>query len=193
MVRTATAALVTLVACGCSSLLPHSEDKTSSTWATYQDAQKAFDHIEPGKTTVGELKALSLDPSSNANIAILNYADVLRRFMVSQAVSFSDLDAGVLECVTAKTECRGYEVDQKLLRTHRNGNFWLDLFGFHRETRVAGWRFNGLVLLKGDLVVYKLTGGQPAIDQQTDSNTPLGPVQSIAGKFLVWSPGGSGN
>lgn len=176
--------------CGCSSLLPHSENKTSGTWETYQQAQQAFDRIVPGKTTVVDLKSLSLDPSNNANITILNYADVLRRFMVSQAVSFNDLDQGVLECVTAKIQCRGFEVDQKLVQTHRNGNFWLDLLGFRRETRVAGWRFNGLVLLKNDVVVYKLTGGQPTIHEQQDSSTPLGPVQSLAGKFLVWSPGG---
>jgi hypothetical protein len=193
VVRTVTLVLVVLACCSCSSLLPRSEDKTASNWTTYQEAQKAFDQIEPGKTTVLQLKGLSLDPSSNANIAILNYADVLRRFMVSQAISFNDLDAGVLECVTAKTQCRGFEVDQRLVKTHRKGNFWLDILGFHRETRVAGWRFNGLVLLKGDVVVYKLTGGQPAIDQLTDSNTPLGPVQSLAGKFLVWSPPGGGN
>jgi len=193
VVRTATLVLVIFACGGCSSLLPHSEDKTASTWTTYQDAQKTFDRIVPGKTTEAELKTLDLDPSSNANIAILNYADVLRRFMVSQAVSFSDLDAGVLECVTAKTLCRGFEVDQKLVRTHRRGNFWLDLLGFRRETRIAGWHFNGIVLLKGQVVVYKLTGGQPSIDQQTDSNTPLGPVQSLAGKFLVWSPPGGGN
>jgi len=190
VVRTATGALVVSFLCGCSSLLPHSENKTSGAWETYQQAQQAFDRIVPGKTTLADLKELSLDPSNNANITILNYADVLRRFMVSQAVSFSDLDQGVLECVSVKIQCRGFDVDQKLVKTHREGNFWLDLLGFRRETRVAGWRFNGLVLLKNDVVVYKLTGGQPTIHEQQDSNTPLGPVQSLAGKFLVWSPSG---
>lgn len=189
MVKRTTGALLLLtLACGCSSLLPRSEESTSSAWQTYQEAQKAFDSIEPGKTTVAELKAMSLDPSNNANISILNYADVLRRFLVSQAVTFNDLDHGVLECVSAKIHCRGYEIEQKAVKRHRNGNFWLDVFGFRKETHIAGWRFTGLVLLKGDVVVYKLTGGQPAIVEQQNSNTPLGPVQSLASRFLSWTP-----
>jgi hypothetical protein len=169
-------------------MLPRSEETTASAWATYLEAQKTFDQIEPGKTTVAELKKMSLDPATNPNIAILNYSDVLRRFLFSQAVSLADLDQGVRECVNAKTLCRGYEVDQKLVKKQRNGNFWLDVLGFSRETHTAGWRFNGLVLLKGDVVVYKLTGGQPAIQEQQNSHTPLGPVQSLAGRFLSWSP-----
>lgn len=169
-------------------MLPRSEQTTASAWASYGAAQRTFDYIVPGRTTVAELKALNLDPASNANIAILNYSDVLRRFMINQSVSLSDLDSGVLECVIAKTLCRGFEVEQKLMTRHRKGNFWLDIFGFRRETRVAGWRFNGLVLLKGDVVVYKLTGGQPTIEEHQDAQTPLGPVQSLAGHFLGWSP-----
>jgi hypothetical protein len=190
VVKCTTGALVLLLASGCTSLLPRSEETTKSAWATYQEAQKAFDSIEPGKTTVAELKAMSLDPASNANISILNYADVLRRFLVSQAVTFSDLDHGVLECVSAKVLCRGFEVEQKAVKRHRNGNFWLDVLGFRKETHIAGWRFTGLVLLKGDVVVYKLTGGQPAIQEQQNSATPLGPVQSLASRFFSWTPAG---
>jgi hypothetical protein len=189
VVRT-TSALVLSLACGCSSLLPRSEENTSSAWTTYQEAQKAFDGIEPGKTTLADLKAMSLDPANNANISILNYADVLRRFLVSQAVTFSDLDQGVLECVSAKIRCRGFEIEQKQVKRQRNGSFWLDVLGFRKETHIAGWRFTGLVLLKGDVVVYKLTGGQPAIVEQQNSATPLGPVQSLAGRFLSWTPSG---
>ena len=89
-------------------------------------------------------------------------ADVLRRFMLNQSVTLSDLDRGVQECIMAKTVCRGLEINQKLVKKHRNGSFWLDFLGFKRETHTEGWRFNALVLLKDDVVVYKLTGGQPA-------------------------------
>lgn len=181
-------AILLSAAWGCSSLLPHSEQMTESAWASYAEAQRAFDQIVPGKTTTRELKKLNLDPATNANIAILNYADVLRRFMVSQSLSIRDLDAGVRECVNATAQCRGYEVDQKLLAKQRKGNFWLDILGFKRETHTAGWRFQGLVLIKDDVVIYKLTGGQPTIAETEHTNTPLGPVQSVAGKFLGWSP-----
>lgn len=162
---------------------------TAASWQSYADAQRAFDKIIPGKTTAIELKQLNLDPDSNPNIVILNYADVLRRFMVSQSLSINDLDEGVRECVNAKTLCSGYEVNQKLVSKHRNGNFFLDLFGFQRETHTQGWRFHGLVLLKKGVVIYKLTGGQPAIAEQENSKNPLGPVQSLAGKVFGWAPG----
>ena len=86
------------------------------------------------------------------NIAILNYADVLRRFMANQSVSLADLDHGVQEC-------------------------------FKREAHVEGFRFNALVLLKDNVVVYKLTGGQPLIQESEHTQNPLGPVQSIGNKL----------
>lgn len=181
--------LVTLIAAGgCSSLLPKSEATTASSWQSYSEAQTAFDKIIPGRTTAIELKQLNLDPDSNPNIVILNYSDVLRRFMVSPSLAISDLDAGVRECVTAKILCRGYEVDQKLVNKQRKGNFFLDVFGFHRETHTAGFRFQGLVLIKDGVVVYKLTGGQPTIAETEETTTPLGPVQSLSSRFLGWSP-----
>lgn len=169
---------------GCTSLLPRSKEVTASPWASYREAQATFDLIVPGKTTAEELKALDLDPEKMPNIAILNYSDVLRRFMLNQSVTMSDLDRGVQECVMAKTVCRGLEINQRLVKKHRNGSFWLDFLGFKRETHIEGWRFNGLVLLKDDLVVYKLTGGQPVIHESEESQTPLGPVQSIGNKLV---------
>ena len=178
-----TGALLLCFACGCSSMLPRSEEATASPWKTYGEAQQAFDRIEPGKTTVGELRTLALDPATNPNIAILNYSDVLRRFLLNQSVVVADLDHGVRECVSAKIGCWGYEVTQKSLRKHRNGSFWMDFLGFRRETHTAGWKFNGLILVKDGVVIYKLTGGQPSILEQEETRTPLGPVQSV-GDFL---------
>ena len=40
------------------------------------------------------------------NIAILNYADVLRRFMANRSAGLADLDHGVQECVKARTVYR---------------------------------------------------------------------------------------
>jgi hypothetical protein len=169
---------------GCTSLLPRSRQVTHSPWATYKEAQGAFDLIVPGYTTEADLKDLMLDPSTVPNIAILNYSDVLRRFMLNQSVTMSDLDSGVQQCIQAKTVCRGLEINQSLVNKHRNGSFWLDFLGFKKETHTEGWRFNGLVLLKDGVVVYKLTGGQPVIHEQEHNQNPLGPVQSIGSKLL---------
>jgi hypothetical protein len=57
------------------------------------------------------------------------------------------------------------------------------LLGFKRETHTEGWRFNGLILLKDDVVIYKLTGGQPVIQETENTQNPLGPVQSIGSKL----------
>jgi len=168
---------------GCTALLPRSKEVTASPWTTYREAQATFDRIIPGKTTAEDLKELSLDPETMPNIAILNYSDVLRRFMLNQTVTLSDLDRGVQECVMAKTVCRGLEINQRLVKKHRNGNFWLDVFGFKRETHTEGFRFNALVLLKDNIVVYKLTGGQPVIQESEHTQNPLGPVQSIGNKL----------
>jgi hypothetical protein len=168
---------------GCTGLLPRSKEVTASPWASYREAQATFDLIIPGKTTAEDLRELSLDPETVPNIAILNYSDVLRRFMLNQSVTLSDLDRGVQECVMAKTVCRGLEVNQRLVKKHRNGSFWLDFLGFKRQTHIEGWRFNGLVLLKDNVVVYKLTGGQPVIHESEHTQNPLGPVQSIGNKL----------
>jgi hypothetical protein len=94
--------------CGCTSLLPRSTETTVSPWQTYEEAQEAFDLIEPGWTTAYDLKGMSLDPETNPNIAILNYSDVLRRFLVSPSVTMADLDDGVRECISAMGACRGF-------------------------------------------------------------------------------------
>ena len=182
--RALTLCLVLCLLAGCSSLLPKSQEVTASPWQTYREAQQTFDLIIPGKTTAAELKALELDPETMPNVAILNYSDVLRRFMLNQSVSIADLDDGVQQCVRAKTECRGLEISQRLVKKHRNGSFWLDFLGFKRETHTEGFRFNALVLLKDDVVIYKLTGGQPVIREQEHQQNPLGPVQSIGDKLL---------
>jgi hypothetical protein len=171
-----------LLACwlaGCGALLPKSKEVTASPWQTYQDAQQAFDKIVPGQTTIAELRQMSLDPGENPNIAILNYADVMRKFMLNQSFSINDLDQGVRDCVMAKVACRGFEVTQSQVHKQRMGNVALDVLGFYRETQTTGWRFSGLILLKENVVVYKLTGGQPVLQGTEENKNPLGPVQAI--------------
>ena len=175
--------LLVCLATGCSSLLPKSKEVTASPWLTYQDAQETFDKIIPGQTTIAELRLMSLDPASNANIAILNYADVMRKFMLNQSFSINDLDHGVRDCVLAKIACRGFEINQSSVQKQRMGNVILDVLGFHRETHTAGWRFNALILLRDDIVVYKLTGGQPVIQATEENQNPLGPVQAISSRM----------
>src|SRR2546423_10139405 len=134
MYRRIAALLALSLVTACSSMLPKSKEVTASPWQTYQDAQETFDKIIPGQTTIADLRVMSLDPSANANIAILNYADVMRKFLLNQSFSINDLDSGVRDCVLAKIACRGFEVNQSSVQKQRMGNVILDVLGFHRET-----------------------------------------------------------
>ena len=164
---------------GCSSLLPRGETLAQSPWKSFDEAQQTFDKIVPYQTTVQDLSKLKLDPLKYPNITLLNYSDVLRRFIPSPATNTRDLDPGVQDCISAKSACIGYEVDQKTLKRTRYGNFWADFLNFKRKTDIVGWRFNGVILIKNGLVVYKLTGGEPSIHEHEEHKNPLGPLQGI--------------
>ena len=177
--------LSVLCLAGCGALLPRGESVAESPWRSFDEAQQTFDKIVPYQTTVEDLRKLKLDPLQNPNITLLNYSDVLRRFIPSPATNMQDLDAGVQDCIRAKSACRGYEVDQKSVKRRRYGNFWADFLNFKRKVDVVGWRFNGVILLRDGVVVYKLTGGQPAIHEHEENKNPLGPLQGIGESRLM--------
>ncbi|MBS4095777.1 MAG: hypothetical protein KGZ83_02945 [Sulfuricella sp.] len=177
--------LLPVLTTGCGDLLPRGETVAESPWQSFEDAQQTFNQIVPRVTTVADLKRLKLDPLSNPNITLLNYSDVLRRFIPSPAIDPNDLEAGVRECLQAKSACSGYEVDQRSLKRKRFGNFWVDFLNFQRKTDIVGWRFNGVILIKDGVVIYKLTGGQPHIHEHEDSRNPLGPFQGIGESRLL--------
>lgn len=170
-------AAVVAVTAACSALLPRSEMVTYSPWKSFEEAQQTFDEIILHKTTTADLKRQQLDPASNANVTILNYSDVVRRFVPSPSIDALSLDIGVQECLQAGNRCHGYEVDHRVLRRNRYGNFWADFFNFRRKTDIVGWRFNAVLLITNDVVVYKATGGQPVIREHESSRNPLGPLQ----------------
>ncbi|MHB8535568.1 MAG: hypothetical protein ACYDBW_08995 [Sulfuricaulis sp.] len=162
---------------GCSSLLPRGQTTTVGPWQNFHEAQQVFDKIVPYQTTFEDLKKLKLDPESNPNITILNYSDVIRRFIPSPSANEEDLAPGVKECILAKAACHGYEVVQKSSTSKRYGNFWADFANFKRKTEVTGWSFNAVILVKDNVVIYTLIGGQPAIRELEESKNPLGPFQ----------------
>ncbi len=183
--RSRAGAVLTVLLVGCTALLPRSEALTDNPWQSFEEAQQTFDRIIPYQTTVEDLKQLKLDPAANANITILNYSDVLRRFIPSPSIDAKDLDAGVQQCIAAKTVCRGYEVEQRITKRNRYGNFWLDVLNFRRKVDIVGWRFNGVILIRDSTVVYKLTGGQPAIHEHEENTQPLGPFQGLGESRLT--------
>ena len=169
-----------LVMMGCSNLLPTIEKTTESRWKNYEETKQSFDKIVPGKTTPAELRELGFDPFENPNIKLLNYLDIIRTFIPNESIRMADLHPAIRNCLKAKTACQGYEISPKITHSERYGNVVLDIFNFRRKTRTTGWKFQGLIILNGELVVYKLESGEPRILELEDRENPLGPLQDIS-------------
>ena len=169
-----------LIMTGCSNLLPTVEQTTESRWKSYEDAKQSFDKIMPGKTTFGELKALGFDPFESPNIKLINYLDITRIFIPNESIRLADLHPDIRTCLKAKTDCQGYQISPKITYSERYGNVVLDVFNFRRKTKTTGWKFQGLIILNGELVVYKLESGEPKILELEDRENPLGPLQEIS-------------
>ena len=89
------------------------------------------------------------------------------------------LDPGLRACVEAAVGCRAYEVSPNVVRSWREGNTFLDVFGFKRMTKTRGWRFSAIIVLKDDVVQYKVWDGTPSISEEKIVTKPLGPLQEV--------------
>jgi hypothetical protein len=166
-----------LVLHGCASLLPKSQVTATPVWNSFDAGHQVYDEIIPYHTTTQDMRRLGYDRFVNPNILILSDSDVVRRLIPATPLPSVKLDRGIEDCVSARDQCHAYEIDVKNVRRERLSNFWLDFLDFKRCTEVTGWRFNALILLKNEMVVYKLWGGQPMIREVEDSANPLGPFQ----------------
>lgn len=176
-------AVMVLALTGCASLLPSGSAVSAGSWKSFDEAKGAYDRIVPERTTVRELSELGFDPFQTPNIAILSHADIRRRFSVT-SLAGDEIDPLLRDCLASRERCTAYETDIKHTERHRSGNFWLDFLEFRRTTGITGWRFNAIIVLKDDRVVYKLWGGQPLIRESEDDRNPLGPLQGSGSKLL---------
>lgn len=167
------------VTAGCKNLFPHSQSTTLSRWQNYSDVETAFGAIAPYYTTVDDLRTRGFHPEATPNVKILTYVDIIQTFMPTPAIRVQDLPEGVRECIEAKEHSRAYLVELHNLKDKRHGNLFLDIFGFKRFTHTTGWEFKGLILIKEDLVVYKLSSGEPRVSRDDNKVRPLGPLQEI--------------
>lgn len=168
-----------LLTAGCGSLHTSGRTTTQSPWPDFTAAKAAFDRIEPGQTTITELRALGFDPYTNPNVRILNYLDIQSRFLPNPSIRVADLPAPVRHSLEAQEQSVAYELDLTVTRSQRFGNLFLDVLAFNRKTHETGWNFKALVLLNHDKVLYKLWSGQPNVDRFEQRKKPLGPFQEI--------------
>ncbi|MDA8327296.1 MAG: hypothetical protein M0033_13950 [Nitrospiraceae bacterium] len=172
-------AFLTIIA-GCGGLLPSTRETVKSPWTNFDEAKKSYDSIQLDETTARDLKRLGFDPYTNPNIMIITYVDIIQKFMFNPSIKMQDLDEGLQKCIRAKTACRAYSVTPGIIYDKRTGNFFMDFFNFKRHVKKTGWRFDALVVMVDNVVVYKQWGGSPAIDSITDTKNPLGPFQGAS-------------
>ncbi|MFZ2198029.1 MAG: hypothetical protein WAV13_09875 [Thermodesulfovibrionales bacterium] len=170
--------LVSFTVAGCGSMLPSARQTSISPWDSFDDAKKAFDKIALYQTTEEEMRALGFDPFTTPNIKILTYVHIMNRFMPNPSIKKEELAEGIRSCIDAKENCVAYEFDPEVMKSKRYGSVMLDLFNFQRKSNETGWKFEALVVIVDNIVVYKLWGGNPMIRLNRESNNPLGPLQN---------------
>jgi len=164
---------------GCASLLPTSRTDVQMPWQDYAEAKRTFDRIVIRHTTIDELNAMGISADVTPNIESLNHSDLLRRLANVPLLEPDMLDEGLRACLIKRQKCTGLEIEQTHIERERIGSFWLDVFGFRQETSVSGWRFNAVIVLDENVVVYKVWSGQPNIRKFEEERNPLGPLQGV--------------
>jgi len=169
---------------GCKSLFPSTTNTVNSRWKTYQDVSASFSKIEPYNTDATGLKSLGFDPTVSPNVKILTYVEIVPIFLPNSGIQKTDLPGPVREFIDADGAGIAYMVDLNNVRGKRYGNIFLDVFNFSRKTHTSGWKFHGLILVKNDVVIYKLASGEPNVSTDEKKIRPLGPLQELDGAFF---------
>lgn len=174
-------ALVLLSGCASWGVLPSTVETIETPFQTYKSAEDAFNQVKPFVTTTRELKSRGFDPYSTPNIKVLNYLDLLPRFLPQQSMKADDLDPAVQACLSTREQCQGWLAEPSISSKDRTGNVALDVLGFERETTATGWKASMLLLVQHGVVVYKLWSGTPLILEVKTEKKPLGPLQDLSG------------
>lgn len=163
---------------GCSSMLPKARTE-SPTFQSFDAARHAVEALQPQNSNLTTLSELGLTPTQQPNTVILTHTDIVRRVVTGGLLNKEDLDPGILHCLNARDACRGWELNVTRISKVRTGGFWADFMNFKRRTETTGWRFNALILLVNDTVVYRGWGGQPVVNEVEVQTNPLGPLQEM--------------
>lgn len=168
---------------GCTSLLPSQRAEVVSPFSDYADAEARYAQAETGKTTRSELFALGFDPLAQGNGKMLSFID-LRLLFVQPNVPIEYLPDGMLRCLEAKDRCIGYAFEFNKTDTQRVGSFWADILNFRKTRELQGWNFRSVFVLVDDVLVHKVSNGEPNIRRYEVKRNPLGPLQG-GGEFIL--------
>ncbi len=184
--KTASVLCTTLLLCACASLLPQAQTASPS-FQSFEAARQAIESLIPQTSDMATLTEKGLTPSSQPNTVILTHADVVRKMVNGNVLDRKDLDPGIVICLQARDACRGWELNVAHISKARTGNFFADFLNFKPRTETTGWRFNAMILLVEDVVVYRGWGGQPVINEVETQTNPLGPLQDMGSAVVTTS------
>ena len=171
------AALVLLGASlGCASLLP-SSDATDSPFRSFSGAFEAFAVVEPGRTTIADLKALRIDPEAQG-VTVRPYTAIAEVLLPHEGVPDDLHPPAVAECFEARGRCQVWLLDVERLKRRRVGNWFVDALRFRRYREMEGFLFSGVLLVLDEVAVYKLWAGIPSIQILGEETNPLGPFNN---------------
>lgn len=170
--------MILLSACS-SSLLPSEKRIGDSKYSGFNDVKQRYDMVSVDQTTVADLVSIGFDPFNSQNVEILNYTDVIGKFMPNNNIKKEDLPEGVSACISAREKCFPFTMHFEKMNTDRIGNAAADIFGFVREKETRGWTFGAMFIVIDGVVRYKLYQGEPHHYQYKKEKKPLGPLQSV--------------
>ena len=168
---------------GCSGLLPRSRAEDISPFQSYDAAREALESVVPYRTTLEDLKTLGFDVRASANLQQMPYPQWVA-VLAHPNVPLDRADVGIRDCVTAEQACRFYTFRFGNLKQERRGSFVADFLNFRRITLTHGWRFEGVMLVRDGVVLFRNHGGQPNIELVEDHRNPLGPLQGTGESAL---------
>jgi hypothetical protein len=171
--------LIILLGVTACTVLPSVKSTTRSPWSDFSEAQTSYEKITPGRTTIADLEEMGFDPLHTPNVRRVNYVEILQYFLPNDSLGISDLNPELRRCLDLDEECYAYEVTPGQTFSKRHGNAVLDVLGIRRRTTTKGWKFTALVVIRREVVVYKIWGGEPKIRREEDSKKPLGPLQEM--------------
>ena len=172
-----------VVLAGCSALLPRSRAEDISPFQSYDAAREALESVVPYRTTLEDLKTLGFDVQASANVQQVPYPQWVA-VLAHPNVPLDRADVGIRDCVAAAQACRSYTFRFGNLKQERRGSFVADFLNFRRITLTHGWRFEGVMLVRVGVVLFRNHGGQPNIELVEDRRNPLGPLQTMGESAL---------
>jgi hypothetical protein len=162
---------------GCSSLLPRGSTAASAGFGSFDEARLAAEQVVPLTTRIQDLGLLGFDIREGLNVTLVAYPEIVVRLTPHPGVAISLLDPGVRQCIDIQMACRGYLFRFEREDRRREGNFFLDFFNVSRTTNLTGWRFEALIVVSNDTVLFRNYSGQARIERVERQTNPLGPFQ----------------